>query len=282
MSFKDSKQKVLPAKEQLEIRELKARIITSCFASFTAFLIPIVIAVATYKFNSTQLEVNSSQNRLSQQQSCIKENLELWDRVFSKQQESSPDKSEQLRAQVADHAALLAQICVSVGIQLPGSVQKELARTGRDSENATTRSTAQNTLEIQAAALTTSDPAQIASASTGSSPARQAVPARVYFLIPTDNQKATARELANKLEQQISGGSPILVPGIQTGEANNKLRCFKKAECPEARDIMKVINNLLAAPQFDLEDLSVKYENSTAIRPRHYELWFSKDPIKLR
>ena len=62
---------------------------------------------------------------------------------------------------------------------------------------------------------------------------------------------------------------------MKTAPSNNQLRFFHAAEAPEARAIAEKLSPYV--PNLAITDLSSQYENSTAIRPRHYELWLRKD-----
>lgn len=92
--------------------------------------------------------------------------------------------------------------------------------------------------------------------------------ARVYFHIRDPNQIAYANQLKTRLQER-----GFLVPGIQTlrvGPSASELRYFRERDAPEARAI---------AGALDAQGLVVKlipgYENSTDIRPRHFELWLA-------
>jgi hypothetical protein len=108
--------------------------------------------------------------------------------------------------------------------------------------------------------------------------ATNALPIRIYFHIrqETDRQAAEAIESAIQ-SSRIPGGIPIIVPGIQLvsgTQSNSQLRCFKKEECQMlGPQLVKLFqeNNV----PMELSDLSAKYEQSTTIRPNHFEAWFA-------
>ena len=97
------------------------------------------------------------------------------------------------------------------------------------------------------------------------------LPARIYFHISTSEQRTGAQSLRERLIPKL--GSGFSVPGIERkdGPTSNELRFFKKEEGAEANEIAKALREL--GLSVDVKDLSSKYQNSTGIRPRHYELW---------
>lgn len=103
-------------------------------------------------------------------------------------------------------------------------------------------------------------------------PSATALQPRVYFHIMVEAQRAGAQELQRALERS---GLGVVVPGIQRLDVgptrSSELRYFHDRERDEAEAIGRALRGAGAA------DLVVKkvpgYENSTAIRPRHYELW---------
>lgn len=112
------------------------------------------------------------------------------------------------------------------------------------------------------------------------------LPARVYFHIPDEQWRQTAKEVAELLTAFTTDAPPeiglpeIQVPGVELISAspnNSELRCFRKGECESA--YLQEIHNLLKQPFADLEiiDLSERYKGSTRIRPKHFELWVGKN-----
>lgn len=110
--------------------------------------------------------------------------------------------------------------------------------------------------------------------SPSSSAAQIAITPRVYFQIREEEQRPAAKAVAEVLSENA-----IIVPGIQrlsSGPSGTELRYFRAKEKDEAEAIGSLLRDL------DVE-VVVRYvpgyELSTAIRPRHYELWFSDQPI---
>ena len=70
----------------------------------------------------------------------------------------------------------------------------------------------------------------------------------------------------------------LVVPGIElkAGPQNTELRYFKREEEEEAQSIVDALSEL--GIRVILTDLSARYQDSTGIRPRHYELWFGRNP----
>jgi len=96
---------------------------------------------------------------------------------------------------------------------------------------------------------------------------------RVYFHISTEKQRTYAATLA----KSIAESDTVIVPGIQrVSQAPNRteLRYFRPAEKSEAEAIATTLRN--QGLKVDAK-LIPGYETSTAIRPRHYELWIAAD-----
>jgi hypothetical protein len=96
--------------------------------------------------------------------------------------------------------------------------------------------------------------------------------ARVYFHIREPAQRAEALRLKADFERR----SPdVAVPGIQLlgvgPTQGSELRYFRDLDRPEAERIAQALRDAGA------QELAAKkvagYENSTQIRPRHFELW---------
>ncbi|MBS1788619.1 MAG: hypothetical protein JST85_12900 [Acidobacteria bacterium] len=101
--------------------------------------------------------------------------------------------------------------------------------------------------------------------------------ARVYMHIRNENQRNTARVILEKLARK-----GLNMPGIELvnfGPTDQtELRFFRKSEEAEANEIagfLKELNITDAVPKY-----FPGFENSTSLRSRHYEIWFS--PTALR
>jgi hypothetical protein len=98
-----------------------------------------------------------------------------------------------------------------------------------------------------------------------------AVPARLYIHIGRAEQRAGAQSAADAL-----GAEAVVVPGIElrsnTPQAS-ELRYFRMTERSEAEGMAATVRTVWP-------DVKARYvagfEQSTGIRPRHYELWLSK------
>ena len=103
----------------------------------------------------------------------------------------------------------------------------------------------------------------------------QTLHARVYFHVNEESQRDSANQLAKKLTAQLGEG--FLVPGIEArrGPRKTELRFFKQAAKDEAEEILAALKSLKI--NVVLQNLSSRYESSTKIRPRHYELWLGDD-----
>lgn len=118
------------------------------------------------------------------------------------------------------------------------------------------------------------------------SKSNEKLPARIYFHIRAEDDRATAKIIEMKItETPLPSGSPLVVPGIQLlkgAQTKSLLKCFKKAEC-ETLGPTLVERFLQGGEKVELSDLSREYEQSTAIRPNHFEVWFAeglKDRVK--
>ena len=109
--------------------------------------------------------------------------------------------------------------------------------------------------------------------------ASNSLPIRVFFHIAREEDRGAASAIERNIEgAQTAEGNPIIVPGIEyvrtAVPSKSILKCFRKAECdalgPELLNIFKQNNVTI-----ELSNQSAKYENSTAIRPNHFEAWFA-------
>lgn len=101
------------------------------------------------------------------------------------------------------------------------------------------------------------------------------LPARVYFHIQDEAQRSDAKQIENRLEEK-----DLIVPGIERvnrGPTATELRYFRKSEEAGANEIITLLH------QLSITDAKAKYiagyEDSSSIRPRHYELWFSLNAL---
>ena len=101
------------------------------------------------------------------------------------------------------------------------------------------------------------------------------IQARVYIHIQDENQRSDAKQIENKL-----GEKGLIVPGIERvnkGPTTTELRYFRKSEETEVNEIVKLLQ------QLSITDAKAQYiagyEDSSSIRPRHYELWFSLNSL---
>ena len=95
---------------------------------------------------------------------------------------------------------------------------------------------------------------------------------RVYLHIWSEEQRDKAGDVAAYLEED-----GFVVPGIElvrTVLPKSQLRFFRQREEEEATRIQELCQT--NGYPMELNYLS-RYENSTKIRPRHYEIWFGDD-----
>lgn len=101
---------------------------------------------------------------------------------------------------------------------------------------------------------------------------------RIYVHFRSPQQPSDQVYLRGKLESIWIDGRNIVVPKmivVNSGPTVNQLRFFHKSEAAEAQFIAKQLSELIV--DLEVSDQSQRYENSPAIRPRHYELWLEPD-----
>jgi hypothetical protein len=108
-----------------------------------------------------------------------------------------------------------------------------------------------------------------------------AFPARVYFHIAQEGDRDAAKRIETKLEVRGAAipDQTVTVPSIEMVGGNrspsaNELRCFRRAECDNLGKRLEAFfqrNGVAIA----LKDLSARYEQSSAIRRNHFEVWFA-------
>lgn len=107
--------------------------------------------------------------------------------------------------------------------------------------------------------------------------ASASLPVRIYFHITRPEDRSAAAAIEHSIEgMQAPEGTSIIVPGIEyvsTRSTKSILKCFRQAECeklgPQLLEMFKQSNVTI-----ELSNQSARYENSTAIRPNHFEAWF--------
>ena len=78
------------------------------------------------------------------------------------------------------------------------------------------------------------------------------------------------------------GGQAVDVRPIQlvtSGPQGSQLRFFKQEDRKQAPQLLAEIKKVL--PRLQLQDLSGQYKGVDWIKPGHYELWLSRDVIKI-
>jgi hypothetical protein len=109
------------------------------------------------------------------------------------------------------------------------------------------------------------------------------LPVRIYFQIKQNTDRKEADAIRSKIQSKTTPeGARIIIPGIElvpgSQQSKSQLKCFKLSECkflgPQLVRIFKQEN-----VDINLLDLSRTYENSTSIRPKHFEAWFVS-PLK--
>lgn len=114
--------------------------------------------------------------------------------------------------------------------------------------------------------------------------ALQTLPARVYFHIRDEADRAGAEQLERTLENSSIEGNSIIVPGIEkvTGpQKKSLLKCFKQTEC-DALGGKLVAFFQANGVAVELSNQSAVYPTSTGIRPNHFELWLAPGSVASR
>jgi hypothetical protein len=90
-----------------------------------------------------------------------------------------------------------------------------------------------------------------------------------------------ALALESRLEAAGLGDRPILVPrmAISATTGQSSLRCFSRADCAYAGDLLQVVAQQMPAPPVRVLDFSGKYRN---VPPGMFELWLAPGPIELK
>ena len=229
------------AKDRWEKIEIIGSVIGGVLIPVAIFLAGFVISMADQESAKTKAQAD----RLT----------ELIEHLSSDNQ-----KEQQIAVEVANYLAEKKQ--------LPGVLVPTLTRIATQSDNSETAQAA--TQAVIRVAQQDSNTAQAVKEAFSN------VPPRVYFHISKEGQRSEARDIETKLEKAMKDIG-LVVPGVELrpGPKDTELRYFKKAEKEEAQSIVSVLSQL--GINAKLIDLSKRYENSTGIRPRHYELWLGKD-----
>lgn len=97
------------------------------------------------------------------------------------------------------------------------------------------------------------------------------VPARVYIEIESNQQTNQAKQIKAELEKNDYIIPDFEVVGLRS-PPNNELRYYRQADEQKATEIVQLLKNM----KIDVKSLYLKgYENSTKLRPGHYELWLA-------
>ena len=73
-------------------------------------------------------------------------------------------------------------------------------------------------------------------------------PVRVFFQISSESQRAAATRIELKLQQQVVGSSPILVPGIErvaVSVSDNQVRFANSEDGPAAAAVARLISDMM-------------------------------------
>lgn len=100
---------------------------------------------------------------------------------------------------------------------------------------------------------------------------------RIYMHIRNEGQRNTAKVILEKLDKKGFATPGIELVNVGPG-AQTEVRFFRKSEETEANEIAAFLKGL------NVSDAATAYvpgfENSTALRTRHYEIWFSPNSLR--
>lgn len=103
-------------------------------------------------------------------------------------------------------------------------------------------------------------------------PAPSSLPARVYIQTPPGDQ-ALKRAQAAQAKLRQAG---FVVPGIEVRPSSprqTEVRYYKSADAAQAGEVVGILRGL--GEQVGNPLHLARYENSTAVRPHHYEVWMA-------
>lgn len=205
----------------------------------------------------------------------------------SKRQFEAAMSAREANATLVLEARQSAQALERVVIDLEGATTAGSGAVAGGTEDALQRTLSEAKTEIiaQVRNLASVAPPQ-AAAPVRPAPAPGAVAEpRLYIHVASERQTKGARALELQLEARRLGETAVVVPGIEVvkaAPARSVLRCFQPEECKtDGVALLALVNGLLRTPTVVLEDLSMRYGDSRAIRPRHYELWFADGNLEL-
>lgn len=102
------------------------------------------------------------------------------------------------------------------------------------------------------------------------------LPIRVYLQIAKESQRQRAEEIGRQLEEQALNIRFQGVELVNSAPSQNELRYYRRGE----RAIAETIQQYLAELGVDVSLGYVRgYENSNAIRPHTFEIWFSEQGL---
>jgi hypothetical protein len=217
----------------------------------------------------TQKEKNDRmQNQLQEVQATLKvqlESLKEQNETFKIAQVEAEARTKLLQTQLRDASNKFYELAEKQSITDKKEQYTQIAiKTGKEVEALGRQITQLKSEKIQTAARTDQIAQQIQNLPK--------IRPRVYIHIRKEDQREKAREIGFKLED-AGFSAPGIERLVEIGPNTNQLRFFRKAEVDEAAKIVGFLSSI--GIETELVDLSAKYETSSAIRPRHYELWFS-------
>ena len=112
---------------------------------------------------------------------------------------------------------------------------------------------------------------------TATSASSRSTPLRIYIQFQRGEDRDAVELIRQKLNGSSADGMVVIAPPIEnvrTTVANPVLKCFRTAECEQfGKLLVERLKASGAPPSLTLQPIA-GFENSTAIRPNHFEAWF--------
>jgi hypothetical protein len=107
--------------------------------------------------------------------------------------------------------------------------------------------------------------------------AASGLPIRVYIQYQRIDDLNAVEDIRQRLNGQQASGKSIIAPPIENVKATigePVLKCFRESECSSfGQTLVDKLKESGAPPSLKLQRIS-GFENSTQIRPNHFEAWF--------
>ena len=227
--------------------------------TFTQFLlgtvvVGIVSTIINHQIQTREIEIKEQESNAKLLEQALQEDIGVRRRLA--QYFSHVTRSDELRERWVEYSKIIES-------EYQGAL-KEKQRLQAEAENEALDLYARQKLEQKIAAIEQELSPKPAKTSN--------IDARAYIHIANEEQRPLAQSIANALRE-----ASIIVPGIQfqkSSPSQSELRYFRNSEKIEAQGIAATIQAV--RPGIEARYIP-GYENSTGIRPRHFELWIGSE-----